>query len=43
MVESSLEGSGNDRIEFGRKRMWLNRIWKEAVMAELNLEGSVFC
>ena len=29
------------RMEFGRKRMWLNQVWKEAVVAELNLEGSV--
>ena len=36
MVELNLEGRTYGRIEFGRKRMWLNQVCKEEVVAELN-------
>lgn len=39
-IELNLEGRACGGIEFGRKRMWLNRIWKIAAVAESNLEGS---
>jgi hypothetical protein len=42
VAESNLEGSACGLIEFGRKSMWLSRIWKETVVAALNLEGRVY-